>query len=207
MVRSYRNAFWISTAAFGFVSVAAGAGWLHGADMLALRTAQIPASGILDASSEALSLAGGVFLTTALVVALITSLYLRGRHTLAVRLAAVFMVATLVEVALKLSVPVPPLPLEYLRSDGEELIIRLPNPYPSGHMLRSVFLAGAAVLLWPVRPVWIAAGVLLLAMAATRVYLGVHWASDVVGGTLLGVAALAWAFGRKSTDQPKERVG
>lgn len=180
---------------------------MHGADMLALRTAQIPASGILDASSEALSLAGGVFLTTALVVALITSLYLRGRHTLAVRLAAVFMVATLVEVALKLSVPVPPLPLEYLRSDGEELIIRLPNPYPSGHMLRSVFLAGAAVLLWPVRPVWIAAGVLLLAMAATRVYLGVHWASDVVGGTLLGVAALAWAFGRKSTDQPKERVG
>jgi membrane-associated phospholipid phosphatase len=26
----------------------------------------------------------------------------------------------------------------------------------------------------------------------------VHWASDVIGGILLGVAGLAWAFGERS---------
>lgn len=178
--------------------------------MLALRWAQRPVSGAFDLLSEAVSLAGGVFLTSGLVAALISLLYLRGRRVLAIRLAAAFVVASLIEVALKLYLPVPPLPLEYLRSSGEELLIRLPNPYPSGHMMRSLFLAGAAALLWPTRPVWIAAAIFLVAMAVTRVYLGVHWASDVVGGALLGIAALAWAFGsredRESAKRPKTQL-
>lgn len=213
LVSTYRKAFWTfwgSVAAFVLVSVAAGAGWLREADMLALRWAQRPVSGAFDLLSEAVSLAGGVFLTSGLVAALISLLYLRGRRVLAIRLAAAFVVASLIEVALKLYLPVPPLPLEYLRSSGEELLIRLPNPYPSGHMMRSLFLAGAAALLWPTRPVWIAAAIFLVAMAVTRVYLGVHWASDVVGGALLGIAALAWAFGsredRESAKRPKTQL-
>lgn len=206
-VRAYRNAFRLSVAAFVAVSAAAGAGWLHRADLWLLRTAQIPASRGLDAVSEAFSLVGGVSVTTALVIALVAGLYLRGRRSLASRLAAAFVVATLVEMILKLYLPVPPLPIENLRSGGEDLILTLPNPYPSGHMLRGVFLAGAAVLLWPRRTVSLAAGAALAVMAATRVYLGVHWASDVVGGVLLGVAALAWAFGREASDRRKERAG
>lgn len=206
MSKGYRTAFWVSTAAFVVVSALAGAGWLRGADMLALRSTQLVTSGVLDLVSDAVSLAGGVFVTTGLVLALVMVLYLRDRRTLAARLAVAFVAITLIEVALKLFLPVPPLPLEYLRSTSEDLIIRLPNPYPSGHMMRTLFLAGALALLWPVRPVWIVAGALLLAMAATRVYLGVHWTSDVVGGALLGVAGLAWAFGGERAKNREERV-
>jgi undecaprenyl-diphosphatase len=178
--------------------------------MLLLKMAQIPSSGVLDSASEAFSLAGGVFITVALVLALTVALYLTGRRPLAARLAATFAVASLIEVALKLYLPVPPLPLEYLRSAPEDLIVSLPNPYPSGHVMRSLFIAGTVALLWPRRPVWIAATIFLVAMAATRIYLGVHWASDVVGGILLGFAALAWAFGReegyKGAGHSKERV-
>lgn len=179
---------------------------MRGADVLILRIAQIPSSGVLDAISEAFSIAGGIFLTVSLLAVLLVALYLGGRRWLAARLAVAFVVATLIEVAMKLYLPVPPLPLEYLRSEPEDLLISLPNPYPSGHMLRSLFLAGVVALLWPARPVWIVASTLLVGMAATRVYLGVHWTSDVLGGALLGVAALAWAFyqeNRKSRDQSK----
>lgn len=175
--------------------------------MLALRVSQLPASDMLDFLSEAFSLAGGVFLTTGLALGAIAVLYLRGRRVLAVRLAVAFAAATLVEVALKLFLPVPPLPLEYLRSGGEDLIIQLPNPYPSGHVLRSVFLAGVLVLLRPTRAAWTAAGAFVLAMAVTRIYLGVHWASDVLGGALLGLAALCWAFGGPGAHGRKEQSG
>lgn len=205
MTNSCRNAFWSTTAAFVLTSGMAGAGWLYGLDLLALKLAQLPAAAALDLLSEAVSLAGGIFLTTSLAVALVAALYLRGRGKLAARIAIALVVASLIEVALKLYLPVPSLPLENLRSSGEELIVSLPHPYPSGHMMRSVFLIGALSFLWPTKPVRIAAGAFLLAMATTRVYLGVHWASDVVGGIFLGLAALAWAFGLRDGGGDKER--
>ncbi|MBV9454277.1 MAG: phosphatase PAP2 family protein [Rubrobacter sp.] len=36
--------------------------------------------------------------------------------------------------------------------------------------------------------------VVLSGLGASRIYPGFHWAPDVVGGALLGVAAILWAF-------------
>lgn len=206
MREGYGKAFWISTATFALACALAGAGWLHGPDLWALHTAQRPASSALDLLSEAVSLAGNLFLTVGLTVALAAGLYVYGRHSLGLRILVALAAITVVELALKIYLPVPPLPLEHLRAVGDEFIFTFPNPYPSGHMMRTVFLAGAVALLRPKRAVLLGVGTLLAAMAATRVYLGVHWASDVAGGALLAVAALAWAFGTEQRTKDKKRV-
>ena len=75
--------------------------------------------------------------------------------------------------------------------------MELPYPYPSGHVLRSVIILGALCLLsrnWFLRASSLA---VLIGIATSRVYFGVHWASDVVGGALLGAAGLLWGFSGK----------
>jgi undecaprenyl-diphosphatase len=106
-----------------------------------------------------------------------------------------FVTTGLIEVAIKVLVPQAPVPDEAVRGPDPSLLdISTPHPYPSGHMLRAVLLLGAVYVLWPNRPGRAAILVFLVASAASRVYLGTHWPSDVLGGALLGVAGLAWVF-------------
>jgi membrane-associated phospholipid phosphatase len=63
--------------------------------------------------------------------------------------------------------------------------------YPSGHATSAavvyLLLAWLAPPRW--RPwAWALAGAMILLNALSRIMLGVHWASDIVGGTLLGTA-------------------
>jgi membrane-associated phospholipid phosphatase len=69
---------------------------------------------------------------------------------------------------------------------------------PSGHALMSVVVIGTIVVLaWSgrtpsARAVLVAVGALwVVAVGLTRVYLGVHWFSDVLAGWLVGAAWLA----------------
>ena len=72
-------------------------------------------------------------------------------------------------------------------------VIQVPAPattsFPSGHAATSVAGAMALARVWPAAR-WAMAGLAAL-IALSRVYVGVHYPTDVVAGALLG-AACAW---------------
>jgi membrane-associated phospholipid phosphatase len=82
--------------------------------------------------------------------------------------------------------------------------------FPSGHALFSICLYGmlAALLsvrlegrLWPVL-VWTLAGLLVLAISFSRVYLGVHYPSDVLGGWAIAGAWISVVLSFDRGDGP-----
>jgi undecaprenyl-diphosphatase len=88
------------------------------------------------------------------------------------------------------------------------------NSFPSGHALGSIVCYGALVLVFlPAlprrarRPVTIAVAALVVVIGVSRIMLGVHYLSDVIGAWALGVAwlgitAYAFEIARRESGQP-----
>lgn len=84
-----------------------------------------------------------------------------------------------------------------LPSNLPQFYIHTNFSYPSGHMMRTVFIASVFILwlLTGKSRIWVKiitiGGILLFIfmMGLTRIYLGEHWLSDVLGGALWGASS------------------
>lgn len=144
----------------------------------------------LTAAAVAWTTVGNTVATATLAIVVGAVLYVRGHRGEGVYLVAVTATASLVFTVVKdvLDRARPPAQLQVIRETDESL--------PSGHATMSATVFSAIVLLaWPYlaalgRTLATAGAVLWVgAVGTTRVYLGVHWFSDVLAGWALGVGA------------------
>ena len=158
---------------------------------------------------RALALLGGLELTTLLALGLFAYLWRQG-YRMGAWAAAALVVSTLVELADKQFVDQPSPSANMAHPDGPSITDLLGHQlgsgwsFPSGHVTRAVVVYGLLAFVvgrlstrpWPRRLAPVVAAVLLVAIAFDRLYLAVHWESDVIGGLLLGgtflAAAISW---------------
>jgi undecaprenyl-diphosphatase len=144
---------------------------------------------------------GGVELTTIVMVGLFFYLIRSGFGSDS-WVVLVFIAANLLELFYKYTLYHPGPPLSIAQLDGPSIthaVVRGPfNSFPSGHVVRAVVVYG--LLAFVVRrmarsaiaqalavPVAI---VVIVLVSFDRIYLDVHWESDVIGGLILGAIAL-----------------
>ncbi len=128
----------------------------------------------------------GRFLIMAAVALVL--LYRRQRHA-AQWLALVTVGGTLLNTALKqiFSAPRPDL--------LPHLDIVHSYSFPSGHSAGTMILFGALAMLMRLRPAYLAAAFIIALIGTSRVWLGVHWPSDVLAGWVEGLGWLClWRY-------------
>ncbi len=154
----------------------------------------LPAS--LDFIFSILSLIGTIEITTA--IWLIILIILITKHLFKVAfLFPLFFVGTLVELIGKIYIKHPAPPFLFYRGvinfNFPSSYVSTDSSYPSGHMARTSFLVIFLILWINSTPKFthkliaiIGLLVFLVLMAISRIDLGEHWTSDVLGGILLG---------------------
>jgi membrane-associated phospholipid phosphatase len=190
--------------AFGAWTAAVLTPSLATADLAITRWLQQYASPTLDTVLSLLTLLGNAEITIVLVILMGIVLVRRGQAPLAIALWAVFIGGTAIEWAAKHWLPHANVP-ESLQRHGLSIYhdhFRTPYSYPSGHAFRILLLATVVPGLWTRSSegaAWLRylLGALVVLMGVALVYLGDHWASEVVGGFLLVSVAVPILRGRR----------
>jgi membrane-associated phospholipid phosphatase len=152
---------------------------------------------------QAIAELGGFEVTTVLMIGLTYYIWRSGFGSDAL-VFVVFIAAQAFEVFYKLNLHHPQPPRSLAESDGPSVTelftsaTAVGNSFPSGHMVRAVIAYGLVAFvirrLSPSPAVRaLAAGgaiAIILVLAFDRLYLDVHWESDVIGGLVLGAIAL-----------------
>ena len=77
---------------------------------------------------------------------------------------------------------------------GMPMQLQLAHTFPSGHVSAALSFFGIVAIAFGAKPrhvlVWVGIGLITAVVAATRIYLGVHWFSDTLGGVFLGSSAV-----------------
>jgi undecaprenyl-diphosphatase len=143
---------------------------------------------------QAVSWFGWPPVLTAWVAVAAVGCWATGRRRLATFLVLTTAIGAVAQVALKAAVarPRPEVLLPVANARG--------HSFPSGHAMASTIVYGALLLVVVPRlphrarvPVVVGTVLLVLAIGLSRLVLGVHFVTDVVGGFVIGVAWLAGA--------------
>lgn len=168
---------------------------------------------LLTALALVVTTIGNTVVMAALATAVGIWSWRRGRRADAVFVVGAMAGGVLLFRGLKILIdrPRPPAAVQVIAENNESL--------PSGHATMATVVVGSLVVLaWAGRGALgralMATGALLWigAVGLTRVYLGVHWFSDVVAGWLVGAAWLAvcvtiWSWWRRrASPSPAERT-
>ena len=183
-----------------------GARWLH---------ARVAGNDAIETAMRTISYTGKPVFLFVVVGVPVVWLVWRGARKLAVFLAVVSIGGGLVDSAVKVAVGRP------RPTFDEPIATAFGKSFPSGHSMSSIVCYGALLVVFlplvrrDLRP-WAvgATAALVLAVGISRLALGVHFVSDVIGGYVLGAAWLAGSIaifevwreerGRRTTDPLSE---
>ena len=189
-----------SAAAVGLVTawLIQGTGtWLNGAawEHRLLAFAQTTVSALLDPLFFLLPFIGTNYTLLPFVFAVALYLWFRGEHMTSVHLVVVQIGSLLLNVVLK-TILARPRPVDYNPRGQHGLAA-----YPSGHSIAvtSVLITVAWLIHRHGKGTWgyWVVGAIFIANNWSRIYLGVHWPTDVIGGVLVGgvwLLGTIWIF-------------
>jgi membrane-associated phospholipid phosphatase len=177
----------------------------------AMHSAWLPA---LHPLFQAIAELGGIELTSILMLGLTIYLWRAGFGSDA-WVFVVFVAAQAFELFYKFNLHHPAPPRSLAQADGPSLSELTSgngfgNSFPSGHMLRTVIVYGLIAFvvrrLSPsplVRALAVPVAIVIIVLVAfDRLYLDVHWESDVIGGLVLG--AIGLLAGTVWLDRPRK---
>jgi membrane-associated phospholipid phosphatase len=179
-----------------------GAGWLGTLDHQVLLATSGMWSEQLHPMFQLIAELGGIEVTSILMLGLFVYL-LRGGFGADSLAVLAFGAALVLETFYKVTLYHPGPPRAIAHRDGPSITDYLTSPttfnsFPSGHMVRTVVAYGLIAFVVRRLAPWRAVRVLAIPIAVVlivleafdRLYLDVHWESDVIGGLLLGAIAL-----------------